>query len=290
MTLPGDIREFIRLSKLRVMIPVSITGFTGYFIRDPDLSLYSVLVTAGILMLGISASVVNQIQEADIDAIMARTRNRPIPSGRISKVQAGVYALIMLISGTLLIFLAGNLSASLFGLINIIIYNLIYTPLKRKTAFAVVPGALTGALPPVIGWVAAGGSVQDQNILFISFLLFMGQIPHFWLLIARYGEDYRLAGLPTLTGFFSTIQIRRLIFTWVLTTVAAAIFLSVFDIIRMQVVTLALLTISFFLVWKFSGLLKSSDTQKNISGYSVLLNSYFLMIMVLLIADRMISP
>lgn len=289
MNLKGiHIKDFIELGKLKIMIPVSLTGFTGYFIFSPHFTAPAFLVTAGILMLAVSASVVNQIQETDLDARMNRTRNRPIPSGRISKKEAGIYALILLLSGICLIYFFGNLTAVLTGMVTILVYNGIYTPLKRKTAFAVVPGALTGALPPLIGWVAAGGGMWDQNIVFIEFLLFMGQIPHFWLLIIKYGEEYRAAGIPTLTGIFSSQQIRRLTFTWVITTVAAAIFLSYFQIIRMRIITALLLAVSVFLIWRFTGLLKDSATEDKSNRYSILLNSYFLLIMILLIVDRMI--
>jgi protoheme IX farnesyltransferase len=153
----------------------------------------------------------------------------------------------------------------------------------------VVAGALTGALPPLIGWVAAGGGILDRPIVFIGFLLFMGQIPHFWLLIVKYGEEYKSAGMPNLTGLFSTFQIKRLTFTWVLTSVIAALFLCLFEIIQISLITIVLVIASGFLIWKFTGLLKDTEIHSNISRYSILLNSYFLLIMILLISDRLIT-
>jgi len=281
------INSYLGLSKLRIMIPVSLTGFTGYFIFIPQFTSKIFLVTAGILLMAISASVLNQIQEAGPDSKMSRTHNRPIPTGRISIRNAFVYMVILLLAGAALVYFAGNLKAMLTGLITVIIYNGIYTPLKRITPFAAVPGALTGALPPAIGWVAAGGGIFDRPVVLIGFLLFMGQIPHFWLLIVKYGEDYRAAGMPSLTAVLNNRQIKRLIFTWVLTSVAAALFLCFFEIIRMRVLVSVLLVASVFLIWKFSGLLKDSSDNSISSSYSVLLNSYFLLIMILLIADRM---
>ena len=288
--MPGNrLNDYIELSKLKVMLPVSLTGFTGYFIFSPYLSVNLFLVTAGILMMAISASVLNQIQEADLDARMDRTHNRPIPAGRISKRQATVYFILLLAFGIIMIYFRGNLKAVLIGIITIAAYNGIYTPLKRFTPFAVIPGALTGSLPPLIGWVAAGGGIWDKTIVFIGFLLFMGQIPHFWLLVVRYGEEYKSAGMPNLTSIFSTFQIKRLTFTWVLSSVVAALFLCYFEIIRISFITLILVVASIYLIWKFAGLLKDPEIHCNTGRYSVLLNSYFLLIMILLISDRMIS-
>ncbi len=289
MTKTGYIKYYLQLSKLKIMIPVSITAFTGYFIFDPHLTQGLFLTAVGVLLLAISASVLNQIQEADIDSIMKRTHDRPIPSGKITKWYASVYLSILFAGGILLIYFAGSLRAVFIGLITIVIYNGIYTPLKRKTSFAVVPGALTGALPPLIGWVAAGGGVSDKTIVFLEFLLFIGQIPHFWLLVVKYGEEYRAAGIPMLTGIFSVRQIKKLTFTWVVTSVSAALFLSFFEIIQIRMINIILVAVSGYLIWKFTGLLRDSAKETNSTSYSVLLNTYFLLIMILLIADRIIA-
>ena len=290
MKIPGNsFKDYLELGQLKVVAPVSLTGFTGYFVFSSHLSAGLFLVTAGILLMAISASVLNQIQEADLDARMNRTRDRPIPAGRITRRQAAVYALCTLACGIFLIYFQGNLKAVVIGLITIGVYNGIYTPLKRITPFAVLPGALTGALPPIIGWVSAGGGVLDRPIVFIGFLMFMGQIPHFWLLVVRYGEEYKSAGLPSLTGIFSSFQIKRLTFTWVLTSVAAALFLCLFKIIQINLITVVLLAASIYLVWRFTDLLKDQEMYGNITKYSVLLNCYFLLIMILLISDRIIT-
>jgi protoheme IX farnesyltransferase len=157
------------------------------------------------------------------------------------------------------------------------------------TAFAVVPGAVTGALPPLIGWVAAGGGIIDKPIIFLGFLFFTGQIPHFWLLILKYGEEYHRAGIPSLTDIFSRDQINRLTFTWVLTSVIAAVFLCYFEIIRTGIVIGILLIASVFLIWKFSALIKYGADKKTYKKYSILLDSYFLLVLLLLITDRILG-
>ena len=192
---------YLELSKLKIMLPVSLTGFTGYFIYNPHISGKIILISLGILLMAISASVLNQIQEAEIDRKMERTCKRPVPSGNITMQHALLFFIFNLVAGTIIIYSAGNLNAVLVGLFTVFWYNVIYTYSKRITAFAIVPGAITGALPPLIGWVAAGGGLWDKPIVFIEFLFFTGQIPHFWLIILKYGEEYKKAGVPSLTVF-----------------------------------------------------------------------------------------
>jgi len=283
------IKDYLELSKIKIMIPVSLTGFTGFFIFDPHISIKIILVSSGILFLGISASVLNQIQETDLDSKMERTHNRPLPSKRINPRHALLFFLFNLITGTVLIYSAGNLTAALIGLITIGWYNVIYTYAKRITAFAVFPGAVTGALPPLIGWVAAGGGVWDKSIIFLEFLLFTGQIPHFWLLILKYGEEYGKAGMPTLTNILNRVQISRLTFTWVVTSAIAALFLCYFEIIHNVMIVFILLAASVILIWQFSELIKLSGNMNNYRKYSILLDTYFLLVLILLVSDRIIT-
>lgn len=283
------IRDYLELGKIKIMIPVSLTGFTGFFIYNPVFSFRMLLVSLGILLLGITASVLNQIQEAGLDSKMERTLNRPIPSQRIKPQQALIFLLFNLIAGIILIYSAGNLTAVLIGLIAIGWYNGIYTYAKKITAFAVFPGAVTGALPPLIGWVAAGGGLWDKPIVFLEFLFFTGQIPHFWLLILKYGEEYEKAGLPSLTAILSRTQISRLTFVWIVTSVIAALFLCYFEIIHSIIIVGILLIASAFLIWQFSALVKLSGNNNNFRKYSVLLDSYFLLMLIFLISDRIIK-
>lgn len=284
----GNFSSYLVLSKLKIMVPVSLTGLTGYFIFDPHLSLNVFITSLGILLLAISASVLNQIQEVELDKRMKRTHDRPIPAGKIDLMRAVLFLLINLLAGFILIYFAGNPKAALIGLITIFWYNGVYTYSKKRTAFAVVPGAVTGALPPLIGWVAAGGGVWDRQIVFIEFLFFMGQIPHFWLLILKYGEEYKEAGIPTLKDIFTTRQINRLTFTWVIASVIAAIFLCYFNIIQNKIVIIILITGSLFIIWQFIDLLKTQHIKNNYRRYSISLDLYFLLVLLLLISDRML--
>lgn len=284
----NQIKNYLELSKFKIMIPVSLTGFTGFFIFDPQVSLRIILVSTGILFLGISASVLNQIQETDLDKRMQRTHNRPLPAQLISKQHAFLFFILMLTTGLVLVYSWGNLMSALIGLFTIFWYNGIYTYAKRITAFAVVPGAITGALPPLIGWVAAGGGPWDKPVIFLEFLFFTGQIPHFWLLVLKYGEEYEKAGMPSLTSIMSRSQINRLTFTWVVTSVIAALFLCYFEIIHNVPIIGILLIASVFLIWQFSKLLSPTTDNSRLRLYSVFLYAYYLLVLILLISDRII--
>jgi heme o synthase len=281
--------NYLELGKLKIMVPVSLTGFTGYFIFDHSLTGRIFIISSGIMLLAISASILNQIQEADIDSKMERTRKRPIPAGKISRQQAAITFLITFISGSAIIYSAGNTAAAVIGLLTVLWYNGVYTNLKRVTAFAVIPGALTGALPPLIGWVAAGGDPWDKTILFVEFLVFIAQVPHFWILILKYGEEYEKAGIPSMTSVLTRPQIKRLTFTWVVVTAVAALFLYNFGIIRTGFVLAAVLSASGILIWQFSGLLKPGVSGRKPGNYSVFLDSYFLLLLILLISDKLLT-
>ncbi|HEY5470277.1 MAG TPA: UbiA family prenyltransferase, partial [Bacteroidales bacterium] len=160
---------------------------------------------------------------------------------------------------------------------------------KKITAFAVIPGAITGALPPLIGWIAAGGGLWEKPIIFIEFLLFIGQIPHFWLLILKYGEEYKLAGIPALTDVFNISQIKRITFSWVVSSVVAALFLCCFEIIQNPVINIILVAVSIYMVWQFIDLIRIGADKNNYRKYSIVLDAYFLLILLLLISDRIVT-
>lgn len=283
------LKDWLELSKLKIMIPVSLTGFTGYFVFDPHFSSGLFFVSLGVLLMAISASVLNQIQEVELDRRMLRTSNRPLPSKRIKPANAILFFLITLNTGVASVYYAGNFKAVIIGLITIVWYNVIYTYSKRITAFAVVPGAITGALPPLIGWVAAGGGILEKPIILIEFLIFIGQIPHFWLLILKYGKEYKEAGIPSLTEIFNSKQIKRLTFSWVISSVVAALFLCYFEIIQNPVLIGILVLISIYMIWRFINLVKIKSDITNYRIYSLILDIYFLLVLLLLISDRILN-
>ncbi len=205
---------FLHLIKYKLSLAVTLSAATGYILfrrnSDPEL----LLLITGVFCLAGGSAALNEVQERKTDALMRRTQNRPVPSGKVSVMGAFLFSALLIIAGTLLLSITGLIPAAL-GLVNLLLYNGIYTNLKRHTSFAVLPGSLVGAIPPMIGWSAAGGSLAHPSILYLATLLFLWQIPHFWLLIIRYGKEYEEAGFRTLKRYLNDNQIKRLIFSWI---------------------------------------------------------------------------
>ena len=222
-------KDWLALLKLRITVASTITTGVGYIMARGQVDWPIVPVMLGILLQACGAAALNQVQDSRVDALMARTANRPIPSGRISRRAATIYALALLAAGSVVLWFFG-LAAMLLGLGAAVVYNGIYTPLKRVTPFAALPGALIGALPPVVGWSAAGGYLSDPSIHLVAFFFFIWQIPHFWLLLLFYSRDYTDGGLPSLFDRFDRRQIVKLTFIWIAALCVTGLMLPMVDL------------------------------------------------------------
>jgi protoheme IX farnesyltransferase len=229
---PSPLSTFLELTKLRISGASTFTAAAGYvaYHRGVDGGLATTLL--GILLLAMGSSALNEVQEHRLDALMPRTAGRPIPHGDITPARAALIAALLAVSGFLLLLAAHNLASALLGALALAWYNGFYTPLKRVSAFAVVPGSLIGALPPAIGWTAAGGSVSDPSVLALAFVFFIWQVPHFWLLVGLHAEGYEAAGFPTLVSVFGRPRLSRLTFTWTCGTAAACALLPLFRVLN----------------------------------------------------------
>ena len=156
----------------------------------------------------------NQYTERVADSIMERTRNRPIPSKKISEYEALCISALLLISGCIFLSINGT-TPLILGIINVILYNVIYTHLKKRTILSIIPGALVGAIPPAIGFSSGGGTLLHHNILMFSAFMFLWQLPHFWLIVIKYGVQYKAAGFATISKYLNNNQIRFMVFFWV---------------------------------------------------------------------------
>jgi heme o synthase len=283
---PDSILKVIgQLGKVRISIPVAFTTFTGYILSHGSVDRGIILPVAGIFLLACGASALNQIQELHIDTLMNRTKNRPLPAGRIGLSGAWLVTAAFFILGSLLLILGPGMETFLVGIATFAWYNAIYTPLKRVTAFAAVYGSVVGALPPLAGWVAGGGSITDKRAIILGFFFFIGQIPHFWLLLLKFGEQYENASLPSLTSLLSKEQIKRLTFVWIAAMGATAFALPVFRIVEQQWAALAVIMLSGSMVVFFTRLLNRKN-EFRVGKSFVLINLYYLAMMLLMIAGK----
>ncbi|MFC2114526.1 heme o synthase [Bacteroidota bacterium] len=275
---------YIELAKVRITFAVSLTTITGYVLANGGFSHQMWLPTLGLFFVACGSAALNQYQERNLDATMERTKNRPIPSGQISEFQALLFILIVTTSGALMILFTSNLLAMALALLALVWYNAIYTPLKRKSAFAVVPGSVIGALPPVVGWVAAGGSLADPKIWILAFFFFIWQIPHFWLLLMKYGKQYEQAGFPSLTQLYSVPQLKRITFMWTLATALSCLFIPFFGVTHSYITGIMLFVISVILIIIFSGLLQTNQNFKTFR-YFMVINVFLLLVIISLTID-----
>ena len=281
-----DFNTYLELSKVKITFAVALTTTTGYLLASGNLDTGIILPAIGIFILACGSSAINHYQERETDAHMERTRNRPIPSGRISANGALVFALLLTLLGSYLLYSGGGMLAMQLGLLALIWYNGIYTPLKKKTAFAVVPGAVIGAIPPLAGWVAGGGSLDDPRALIMAFFFFIWQVPHFWLLMLKYGREYEKAGLPSITAQYNPEQIKKITFIWIMATAVSAMMLPLFDVVQSYIVIIGMLVASTWLVSIFSGLIMPGNKREfKPFTYFMKINYYVLTIIIFLSLD-----
>lgn len=223
-------RTLAALTKFPISALSTVTAATGYLCANRALDRGIVPTALGVLLLAFGACTLNQFQERGLDAAMPRTRGRPIPSGQIAPSGALSIAFIFSLAGFWTLMLGPGVVPALLGLATLVWYNGVYTHLKRVTAFAVVPGALVGSLPPIIGWTAGGGDLSAPQGLALAFFFFVWQVPHFWLLVAIHGPEYETAGLPSLTRILSPAALSHLTFVWTCAAAASSLLLPVFGV------------------------------------------------------------
>ena len=282
------IKILFELVKFRITVFVTVTTAFGYIAASGHIDLQIIPVLFGVLFLAFGSAAFNHYQEKDFDAKMDRTKNRPIPSGRITYSNTLYISLFFVLTGLLILFWGSNLLALGLGLLNLVWYNFIYTLLKRRSAFAIVPGSLVGAIPPMIGWVGAGGLLLDPQIIIIAFFFFIWQIPHFWLLLLVLDKDYRQAGFPTLTEVFSKEQLSRITFVWIIATAVTGLMIPLFGIVSDFWINFALFFSGALLTWKAFGLLADTNDFR-IFNYNFRYINYFALIVVFLVSiDKLI--
>jgi protoheme IX farnesyltransferase len=263
----------VRLIRARLSLMVSFSAVTGYFLTGSSQSVPLISLFGGVFLLASGASALNQVQERERDALMQRTTKRPIPAGGISAQAAFRLALLMIIGGTLLLCRNDWLPMAL-GLLNIVFYNLVYTPLKTRSWLAVLPGALVGAIPPLIGWTSAGFYIFHPNAVFISIFVFLWQVPHFWLLMVKYGKEYESAGFSSISNVLNQMQIKSAVFGWGVITSLFLMLFPLFGFILKPVLLAALIALNLLFITMFHRLLFFNRSSRSLRKAFILINIY----------------
>lgn len=195
----SKVRAYVELLKPRLSMLVAFSCAFGYALAvkgDVKWGVLAMLTLGGFLLSGASVCV-NQIMEKDLDRLMTRTRNRPLPSERLTVNEAMVFALITLLASVIILWVYTNPLTVILSVISMILYSFVYTPLKRVGPIAVFVGAIPGALPPLLGWIAATNLITHEALIIFG-IQFIWQFPHFWAIAWVCDDDYKKAGFKLL--------------------------------------------------------------------------------------------
>ena len=213
----SEVRDWIMLLKPRVLTLVVFTGLVGLLVAPGHL--HPILAVVAVLCITVAAGAcgaINMWYDRDIDAVMRRTRNRPIPAGRIASNAALGFGVVLAVGSVLLMWLATNTAAAVLLALSILFYVFVYTAwLKRRTPQNIVIGGAAGAFPPVIGWAAVTGSVDVVPLLLFA-IVFFWTPPHFWALALWAHDDYERAGVPMLPVVAGPRETRRQVLVYTL--------------------------------------------------------------------------
>jgi heme o synthase len=283
-----EILLYLGLCKTKISFFSALSAAAGFSMTSSKLMPGILILTTGVFLLACGSSALNQYQERDIDARMERTRKRPIPSGSIASGKALYFSMALVSAGFFALYLTREVSAIFLGMFAVIWYNGVYTYLKRKTAFAVIPGALVGAIPPAIGWITGGGVLQDPRLAILCFVFFMWQVPHFWVLLLNYGEEYEEAGLPSLSGIFSRAQLQRVTSNWIFAMVASCFLMVLYGMVHSLPAALALVIVSLWSAWQGVDFALADDVSGSHSHLVFKRINYYMMFVILLVSfDRL---
>ena len=192
------LKVIFELTKFRLSFLVSFSAIFGFILASDIFYILDLIVLGISGYLVTAASVINnQILEKDLDSKMDRTKDRPLPTNRISKRNSLITSVFFMVIGLTIMTLYFNMVAGLLSLVSLLLYTFIYTPLKRVGPIAVFIGAIPGALPPLIGWVAFSGEISIEAIIIFS-IQFIWQFPHFWAIAWIYHDDYKKVGFKLL--------------------------------------------------------------------------------------------
>ncbi len=205
----------LQLSKFQLCLLIGCSTLFGFILADPVIKMKTLVSGCAVFVLAMGAATLNSLQECRLDSELPRTSKRPLPKGLLFPRQAGFQALILCCAGLLLLFLTTKtIWPAMTAFLAVFLYNGIYTPLKQKTVLAIIPGAVCGAMPPYIGWLAGGGGAFSYAAMLLLALFILWQIPHFWLVLLNFQEEYTGSRLPHFLQLFGENSLKRFFITW----------------------------------------------------------------------------
>lgn len=278
-----SLKDFLSLTKFNLSFTVSLSLLFGFVLAKNSIDADLLYPFLAVLLLALGVSSLNQVQEHKEDALMPRTKNRPIASQRISVTMGLVISLFLILAGFVFIFQSLELIGILIFAGVIIIYNDFYTTAKKTTVYAAVYGAILGVIPPLIGWLSAKETLVTPQFIALALFYFIWQIPHFWLLNLKYYKEYEKANFPTITKKFGVESLERITFIWLLLTIISGLFLVLVFYKSSLIITLLLIVLhayTLYVIFKFRFTHNYLFTFINI-------NCYMLALMILLMVNAL---
>jgi protoheme IX farnesyltransferase len=281
------VRDLVALTKPRITTLVLVTEAAGARLAPGRATATTLLLSLlGTALIVGSANALNMWWERDVDGLMARTRNRPLPAGRMSPDVALAFGLALGAIGAPLLFLV-NAATGLLGLVALVSYVAVYTPLKRHSHLALLVGAVPGAIPPLLGWTTLTGSVGLGGVLLFA-VLFLWQVPHFAAIATFRRDDYARAGLQVVTVQRGEAYARRAILAYTALLVASSFLFVPFGLAGHGYLTTATLLGVAFLALAVRGVRAGSHFEgrrwaKAVFAFSIV---YLTVLLVALLADR----
>lgn len=286
-TIAGKLSDYRLLIKFSLSFMVAFSSVISYLLAPKvvayDWSMIILLFTGGLLVTG-SANAVNEIAEKDTDALMKRTANRPLASGRMSTTEAWTAATVMLLAGMFILWNYFNLLSAIIALVSWFVYAFMYTPLKKVSSISVLVGAIPGALPCLIGWAAGNDDISMGGWILFA-IQFFWQFPHFWAIAWVAHKDYTNAGfklMPSVEGPTKYSAIQSVIYSLVLVPVGMIPYwFGMSGIVGFWIVLAA----NLFMVWQCVRLFREMERK---AARRVMFSSYFYLPIVLLalLADK----
>lgn len=277
------------LAKAPKCFLISASSLFTFIIKTPDINLSLILTGFSVFILACGAATFNSYQDRRLDFQMQRTKNRPLPSKKISLQQTLVQAVFLIFIGMTGLYLVDFSAAlPLLGGLAILSYNFIYTPLKTKSMLAILPGAVCGVLPPCIGWLAAGGKPDSITLWSIMAMFGLWQLPHYWLVLLHHRQDYNHSNIPNMLNIFSVHQLKKVLFNWVVVFATMSLALPVSNAIVTSAACLLLLLNAGYLIGNFAYQFFIKSGPHNYKNLLIHLNASMFFVMCLGALDRLI--
>jgi len=274
------IKIFYELGKVKITFFVTLSTAVGYILGKGVIDLEIIPLLVGVFLLACGSSAMNHFQERIPDSLMERTKQRPIPSGRIFPSEAFAFSILLFLIGSVILLHFTEETTLLLGWLAFGWYNLIYTPLKRKTPLAVLPGALIGAIPPLMGWTATGKGLFEAQGIALALFFFIWQIPHFWLLVLLFEKDYLKAGFPVLTAKFNKKQLSRITFSWIVALALSCLLLPFYELTNNVFTSVFVLLSGVILIFYSVKILKPEDLKRKFYRMAFIRLNLFVLIII----------